>query len=228
MAGKHVVGSVRPSQLLWTYGPGALVDLPNLSAVTKGLDHWDTARCRPVEEARLLAAVRKALGPQALSASDRGGRERRSLFCRSESGSARAFLSSLVALRAMPDARTGRFGALHGQDESLSSGNVALYPHELRKGEELSGGSRTFHAGVPTGTFGRLSLALVRSRRIVRLQRDVEVRRTRSVVADRESLGDLYLRCQEVHGESVRKGRGGKLARMSRKTPAPESLRRNL
>ena len=29
------VGQVRPSQILWTYGPGALVDLPNLSVITK-------------------------------------------------------------------------------------------------------------------------------------------------------------------------------------------------
>jgi hypothetical protein len=58
------VGEVRPSQLLWTYGPGALVDLPNLSVVTMGLDRWDPNRCPPVEEARLLAAVRRVLGPQ--------------------------------------------------------------------------------------------------------------------------------------------------------------------
>ncbi len=64
MANRYLVGSVRPSQLLWTYGPGALVDLPNLSVVTQGLDRWDVARCRPVEEARLLAAVRRTLGPQ--------------------------------------------------------------------------------------------------------------------------------------------------------------------
>lgn len=58
------VGQVRPSQLLWTYGPGALVDLPNLSVITMGLDRWDTDRCPPVEEARLLAAVRRVLGHQ--------------------------------------------------------------------------------------------------------------------------------------------------------------------
>ena len=58
------VGQVRPSQLLWTYGPGALIDLPNLSVVTMGLDKWDTDRCPPVEEARLLAAVRRVLGAQ--------------------------------------------------------------------------------------------------------------------------------------------------------------------
>ena len=60
----HPVGQVRPSQLLWTYGPGALIDLPNLSVITMGLDRWDIDRCPPVEEARLLAAVRRVLGQQ--------------------------------------------------------------------------------------------------------------------------------------------------------------------
>lgn len=59
-----LIGQVRPSQLLWTYGPGALVDLPNLSVITMGLDRWDTERCPPIEEARLLAAVQRILGPQ--------------------------------------------------------------------------------------------------------------------------------------------------------------------
>ena len=35
----HPIGQVRPSQLLWTYGPGALIDLPNLSVITMGLNH---------------------------------------------------------------------------------------------------------------------------------------------------------------------------------------------
>ena len=60
----YLVGQVRPSQLLWTYGPGALIDLPNLSVVTMGLDWWDINQCLPVEEARLLAAARRVLGPQ--------------------------------------------------------------------------------------------------------------------------------------------------------------------
>jgi hypothetical protein len=60
----YSVGQVRPSQLLWTYGPGALIDLPNLSVITLGLDKWLVDRCAPIEEARLLAAVRRALGPQ--------------------------------------------------------------------------------------------------------------------------------------------------------------------
>ena len=60
----YLVGQVRPSQLLWTYGPGALIDLPNLSVLTMGLDRWNPDRCPPIEEARLLAAVRRVLGPQ--------------------------------------------------------------------------------------------------------------------------------------------------------------------
>ena len=42
---KTPVGEIRPSQLLWTYGPGALIDLPNLSVVTMGIDRWEKDRC---------------------------------------------------------------------------------------------------------------------------------------------------------------------------------------
>ena len=58
------VGQVRPSQLLWTYGPGALIDLPNLSVITMGLDYWKRERCTPIKEARLLNEVRRVIGPQ--------------------------------------------------------------------------------------------------------------------------------------------------------------------
>lgn len=58
------VGEVRPSQLLWSYGPGSLIDLPNLSVVTMGIDRWDVDHCQPVLEARLLTNVRRVLGPQ--------------------------------------------------------------------------------------------------------------------------------------------------------------------
>ena len=51
MSNKTPVGEVRPSQLLWTYGPGALIDLPNLSVVTQGTDRWEKDRCQPIQEA---------------------------------------------------------------------------------------------------------------------------------------------------------------------------------
>lgn len=53
------VGEVRPSQLMFTYGVGALVDLPKISVIVSGLDDWqiNPEFCRPVTESRLLQAV---------------------------------------------------------------------------------------------------------------------------------------------------------------------------
>lgn len=58
------LGELRPSQLIFTFGIGSLVDLPNLSALVMGLDDWDTRYCKEIEEDRLVAAVQKRLGPQ--------------------------------------------------------------------------------------------------------------------------------------------------------------------
>ena len=59
-----VVGDIRPSQLLWSYGPGSLIDLPNLSVTLMGLGHWNKPKCTRIEEARLLEVVRNYLGNQ--------------------------------------------------------------------------------------------------------------------------------------------------------------------
>ncbi|EGV18841.1 hypothetical protein [Thiocapsa marina] len=58
------VGELRPSQLIFTFGVGALVDLPNLSVIVLGLDDWDIRYCKEIEEDRLVAAVQKRLGAQ--------------------------------------------------------------------------------------------------------------------------------------------------------------------
>lgn len=58
------LGELRPSQLIFTFGIGSLVDLPNMSAMVMGLDDWDTSYCKEVEEDRLVAAIQKRLGPQ--------------------------------------------------------------------------------------------------------------------------------------------------------------------
>ena len=58
------VGNIRPSQLLWTYGPGAMIDLPNFSVMTMGLDSWKQDKCHLIEEPRLLEQVRKMCGAQ--------------------------------------------------------------------------------------------------------------------------------------------------------------------
>jgi hypothetical protein len=48
---------------MYTYGVGALVDLPNMAVIVAGLDDWDLATATPLEEDRLLAAVRHELAP---------------------------------------------------------------------------------------------------------------------------------------------------------------------
>ncbi len=57
------VGAVRPSQLLHTYGVGALVDLPNFCVIVGGLQAWDQPT-EEIVEPRLLAAVQAQLGQQ--------------------------------------------------------------------------------------------------------------------------------------------------------------------
>ncbi|MBX3000306.1 MAG: DUF1998 domain-containing protein [Caldilineaceae bacterium] len=60
------VGEVRPSQLMFTYGIGSVVDLPYLSALVMGLDDWraDPSVAPTISEDRLLRAVRYELGGQ--------------------------------------------------------------------------------------------------------------------------------------------------------------------
>lgn len=60
----HPVGELRPSQMLHTYGVGAIVDLPNISAIVLGLEDWSQPLPPEVGEPRLLAAVQHVLGEQ--------------------------------------------------------------------------------------------------------------------------------------------------------------------
>lgn len=57
---KEHVGDLRPSQLLYTYGVGSIVDLPDFSVLVMGLDDWPATddAMRTIVEDRLLAAVR--------------------------------------------------------------------------------------------------------------------------------------------------------------------------
>ncbi len=62
---RRKVGTVRPSHLMFTGGVGALVDLPNFSVLVSGLDRWrydNVPDQAPIEEPRLLAAVRRLPG----------------------------------------------------------------------------------------------------------------------------------------------------------------------
>lgn len=62
---KRKIGDLRPSQLLYTFGIGAIVELPNLSVMVMGLDDWPIEQgSSEISEPRLLRAVQQELGQQ--------------------------------------------------------------------------------------------------------------------------------------------------------------------
>ena len=56
------IGQVRPSHLVTTSGVGAVVDLPAMSVVVRGLDAWSAERQEMILEPRLLEEVRRVVG----------------------------------------------------------------------------------------------------------------------------------------------------------------------
>ena len=62
---RRKIGEIRPSQLLYNYGVGSVVELPNLSVMVMGLDDWPVEQgVTEIAEPRLLRAVQSELGPQ--------------------------------------------------------------------------------------------------------------------------------------------------------------------
>lgn len=53
---------LRRSQLVGSFGPGALVDLPDRSVIISGLYYWDQRGSVEIHETRLVAKLRQALG----------------------------------------------------------------------------------------------------------------------------------------------------------------------
>lgn len=55
-------GQIRQSQVVTTFGPGAMVDLPDHAVIIGGLEHWYGHTDRQIFEDRLAAAVARQLG----------------------------------------------------------------------------------------------------------------------------------------------------------------------
>jgi len=55
-------GQIRQSQIVTTFGPGAMVDLPDHAVIVGGLDHWSGWRNHRITEDRLAAKVKALLG----------------------------------------------------------------------------------------------------------------------------------------------------------------------
>lgn len=54
-------GQIRQSQIVTTFGPGAMVDLPDHAVIVGGLDNWIGYRERPIFEERLAAKLKALL-----------------------------------------------------------------------------------------------------------------------------------------------------------------------
>ena len=52
---------IRQSQLITTYGPGAMIDLPDYSVIVTGLQDWSNLRREKIDEPRLVAKLRRLL-----------------------------------------------------------------------------------------------------------------------------------------------------------------------
>jgi hypothetical protein len=55
---KRAIGDVRPSQLITTFGPGAIVDLQTMSVIVAGIDGWPNDEELAIQEPRLQQALR--------------------------------------------------------------------------------------------------------------------------------------------------------------------------
>lgn len=60
MAGNSTTffGDLRPSQIITTFGPGAVIDLQTASLILAGTDYWSTHEDRRIDEPRLTALMR--------------------------------------------------------------------------------------------------------------------------------------------------------------------------
>src|SRR5271157_301239 len=62
---RRKIGEIRPSQLLYNYGVGSIVELPSLSVMVMGLEDWPIEQgVTEIGEPRLLRAVQYELNPQ--------------------------------------------------------------------------------------------------------------------------------------------------------------------
>lgn len=58
MSSKRAIGDVRPSQVITTFGPGAIVDLETLTVIVAGIDGWHLDEDLVIHEPRLQRALK--------------------------------------------------------------------------------------------------------------------------------------------------------------------------
>lgn len=232
------VGEIRPSQLLWTYGPGALIDLPNMSVITQGIDKWDTSHCEPILESRLLSAVKKGLGPQIENLNKPPMTD--------EEATSPLSAAALVGVPVKPFPRwlrCVRCGLLSPFDSGLFTLKKSPYRPEATRFVHAqcrgSGGNlKPKDADAVPARFllacqgrpsRRFSLAMVRPWWKDQLYWSLDLLRKWRVASDGKPLGQMQhvWGCQE-HGPGVRSFGSREPAGMPRAASSPRSVRRRL
>lgn len=72
--GPRTLGELRPSQIVGTFGPGAVVDLPTASLIIAGTDYWTPDVSRMIDEPRLRSMLRVSAFYRPAVKSDTGSR----------------------------------------------------------------------------------------------------------------------------------------------------------
>ena len=161
------VGAVRPSQLMYAFGVGSTVDLPNFSVVVAGLDAWDETNQEVLTEPRLLDAVQAQLGRPGRRAPVRsmaGGDAERVRRVGVDGRPCRA-VPALAAVPAMPTARADRLGPVPAQAARLPAGPDPVRPPELhRQGQAADGRPGAVRRGLSAGSSRRVPVDRVRAR----------------------------------------------------------------
>jgi hypothetical protein len=64
---QNKIGELRPSQLITTFGPGAIMELPEFSVIIAGIDKWEKKLCEKINEPRLIRklGIQEILTPPA-------------------------------------------------------------------------------------------------------------------------------------------------------------------
>ena len=144
---KRKVGEIRPSQLLFTYGVGAMVELPNLSVMVMGLDDWPIEQgSSEITEPRLLKAVQQELGRQVVKlltppvTSESTGYQASPFDDTANVGVPGRPVPALAGLPVLPPAGPDPVGPLRVAARPLPQGPQPLRPPDLQEAGEAAHG----------------------------------------------------------------------------------------
>ena len=160
------VGTVRPSQLIYSYGVGSTVDLPQFSAMVMGLDDWPGSDMEEIREDRLLRVVRHVLGAQVRQLKAAPVREEPGTVVQEIGGGrcAGGGFSPLAGVYTMQAVGAHPVGVVRVSCGHEPAGALVLHPQELPSAGEGDGDPGAFPGGVRERSHRRFSMGRVPAR----------------------------------------------------------------